>query len=89
MKAIDRAAYWTEVLEQAGYDIECETEEMFWGMELMTVTATKHHRWISYTIRMDTKFTRFAHGASNGRRDTRKPQDVSVWVSIASVGVWA
>lgn len=62
MKAIDRAARWTEELERVGFDIEAQTEAM-WGNEYMTVIATKGRTHVNFTIRMDTKFTRFGVGS--------------------------
>ena len=62
MKAIDRAARWTEELERVGFDIEAETDEMIFS-EFMTVTATKGKTRVRFTIRMDTKYTRFLVGS--------------------------
>ena len=62
MKAIDRAKRWTELLEANGFDIECETEEMF-GKDYLNVIAIKGQTTIRFDISMDTKMTRFNTGA--------------------------
>ena len=62
MKAIDRAAWWTEMLEANGFDIECETDVMF-GKEYLNVIAIKGRTQIRFDISMDTKMTRFNTGS--------------------------
>lgn len=62
MKAIDRAAWWSELLEANGFDIECETDVMF-GKEYLNVIAIKGRTKIRFDISMDTKMTRFNTGS--------------------------
>jgi hypothetical protein len=62
MKAIDRAARWSELLEANGFDIECETDVMF-GKEYLNVIAIKGYTQIRFDISMDTKMTRFNTGS--------------------------
>ena len=62
MKAIDRAARWSESLVASGFDIECETDVMF-GKEYLNVIATKGYLQIRFDISMDTKMTRFNTGS--------------------------
>lgn len=83
MKAIDRAARWVEYLEQAGFDIECETDTDIVRNEYMTVRAENGNAKLLFTIQMDTKFTRFITGATGYTRLgrwTRKPSEMSSWV---------
>ena len=63
MKAIERAAFWTQSLESVGFDIDCQTEER-WGATYLTVNAQKDRTRLNYVIRMDTPRTRFICGAS-------------------------
>ena len=53
MKAIERAAFWTQSLESVGFDIDCQTEER-WGATYLTVNAQKDLTRLNYVIRMDT-----------------------------------
>jgi hypothetical protein len=62
MKAIDRAAWWSEMLEANGFDIECQTDVMF-GKEYLNVIAIKGRTQIRFDISMDTKMTRFNTGS--------------------------
>jgi hypothetical protein len=62
MKAIDRAAWWSEMLEENGFDIECQTDVMF-GKEYLNVIAIKGRTQIRFDISMDTKMTRFNTGS--------------------------
>ena len=62
MKAIDRAARWSESLVESGFDIECETDVMF-EREYLNVIATKGFTQIRFDISMDTKMTRFNTGS--------------------------
>lgn len=88
MKAIDRAIYWTEMLEQVGYDIEVQTDAVSspFGQEYVTVFATKGNDQVWFDIDISTKFTRFISGEVTyyGRSSlgtTRKPSQMSQWVS--------
>lgn len=84
MKAIDRAARWTEILETVGFDIECETNTDTVHNEYLTVWATKGNAKVMFTIQMNTKFTRFVTGATGYCRlggFTRKPDQMASWVA--------
>jgi hypothetical protein len=87
MKAIDRAAYWTHYLEQAGFDIERETSGDIVRNEYLTVRATKGYAQVMFVIQMNTPRTRFITGASgyHGRlgKFTNKPSEMSLTVSLA------
>lgn len=79
MKAIDRAAQWSECLEQVGFDIECETEDRF-GSEYLWVSAKKNKVFIRFAVHMDTKYTRFAIGSVTSYgwyRCTRQPSKMA------------
>jgi hypothetical protein len=79
MKAIDRAARWSEDLEQAGFEIECQTEAYRDG-EYLRVEAFRGYIQIRFTLRMNTKFTRFVTGSvrSGGWRSrTQQPSKMS------------
>lgn len=62
MKAIDRAARWSELLEANGFDIECETDVLL-GKEYLNVIAIKGNTQIRFDISMDTRMTRFNTGS--------------------------
>ena len=84
MKAIDRAALWTEWLEQVGFDIECETSTDIVRNEYLTVWARKGHEKVVFTILMNSKFTRFVTGSTGYvllRKFTNKPSEMSTRVS--------
>ena len=79
MKAIDRATRWAQDLEEVGFEIECETDTMF-GSEFLTVRASKDGTKVYFSVRMDSKYTRFVCGSTSFysvRRSTNQPSKMS------------
>lgn len=75
MKSIDRAARWSRLLTSAGFSIETQAQCICDG-EYLLVVARKGNRHIHYTIRTDTKYSRFITGGSSflgSGSFTRKP----------------